>query len=102
MRIQALIVISLILVFAVRSLPMDRVTGLLFGVMHSDMPTEAAEAGGEGWDESPEFRETEGMGFVRRGLLKEHGTNSCRFRQGHLFHDRGADDIPTPPPDLLG
>lgn len=102
MRTHTLIVISLILAFAVRSLHFERVSVVLSGVVHSDMSADLAESGEEGWEESSEYRATDAEGFARWRLPMAIAKQSYQVLEGRYLGERAADDIPTPPPDRLG
>ena len=100
MHKYTLLVCLLALAFAARLLPVDGLTPVMAGIVVSDPVADAEESGEGEWETSSKHRQADTPVWDRSALAAA-GTYG-RAQAADRLGDRGADDIPTPPPDRCG
>jgi len=95
----SLLACLLTLAFAARLLPVDGHVQRMAGIILSEPAPDAEEAGDNEWEKSPKNRHADGSGWGRDACPAQDPALARRAPAGARIGDRGADDIPTPPPD---
>jgi hypothetical protein len=102
MRITRFIFFLLTLAFVAKMIPLDIPMSMASVSMLSESLADTGDSEDNEWEKSPKARHSGMHGGSRVDCIRlgkgVHGLAHDSDRIG----DRGADDIPTPPPDALG
>lgn|GEM_PF-776110 len=98
-NIFSLLACLLALAFAAQLLPVEGHVQRMAGIMLSEPAPDAEEGGDNEWEKSPKNRHSDNPAWGRDARLAPDPALARRAPAGAPIGDRGADHIPTPPPD---
>lgn len=99
MRISPIWLLIWMLALGVRILPIDQASVFFSGIFLSEATSDAGEAEDKEWEASPKVRHIDLHAIGRDVFPSTLSRKGLGHRSADRIGDRGADDIPTPPPN---
>lgn len=99
MRITRIILCLLTLAFCARMIPLDYSMSMASVSILSESLADIGDTEDNEWEKSPKTRHSGMHGGARVGCIRPGKGVQREVHDSDRIGDRGADDIPTPPPD---